>query len=484
MAFARVALQFDDPNAGRPAGEPPRTRLDVLRRSEHPPGYPAAVWLASLPVRAVSGAPVAEQFILSTQLASLVAGVLLAVVHFRLGRELFGPLVGFLAAALFQVLPVVARITSDGLSEGLFLLAVGTALLCGVRAARAGRPASFFLCGLAAAAAYLVRPEGLLVAVVVGGLAVAQWLARAASSRASIGRAAALACGVLVLAGPYMALVGGVTNKPTGKKLLRWLGDPATDGPAAGATPLFASWFVPGTDGAKPAWVAASLAKELGKSFHYLPAALAALGLLTVGRRAWRTDPGARVPIAYGAAHLALLVGMAATSGYLSERHTLPVVFVGCLFAAAAVVPLGTWLAGRCRVRPRTATAALAATVFLTCLPAALRPRHDDRLGHLLAGKWLAEHAAAADTIVDPFDWGAVLRRPHALPAPARPARPAGDVRRDGGREGAGPAVEAAEVRVGAGGGPPRGGGVSVAGAPGPAGGTRVVVYKMTAAGH
>mgnify|MGYP003338863423 CR=1 FL=1 len=33
------------------------------------------------------------------------------------------------------------------------------------------------------------------------------------------------------------------------------------------------------------------------------------------------------------------------------------------------------------------------------------RPRHDDRIGHVYAGRWLAEHCEAADAIIDPFDW-------------------------------------------------------------------------------
>ena len=64
VAFARVALRFDDPNAGRPPGGPRQSVLDVIREAEHPPGYPLAVWLASVPVRAATAAPLADQFLL------------------------------------------------------------------------------------------------------------------------------------------------------------------------------------------------------------------------------------------------------------------------------------------------------------------------------------------------------------------------------------------------------------------------------------
>ena len=64
---------------------------------------------------------------------------------YLIGRILFGRNVGFAAALLFQVLPVPARVTSDGLSEGVYLLAVAVAILLGVRAVRGrGSAASSF----------------------------------------------------------------------------------------------------------------------------------------------------------------------------------------------------------------------------------------------------------------------------------------------------------------------------------------------------
>ena len=429
LGFARAALQFDDPNAGRAPGEAARTRLDVLREAEHPPGYPIAVWLMSFPVRTLYHVSLGEQFIRSAQIVNLFASVLLALVLFRLGCELFSTRVGFVSAVLFQALPVAARTTSDGLSEGLFLLAVGCSLRFGVRAIRDQRRSDYLNCGLLAAASYLVRPEGMLAALVVGLALVSLWFSRQVALRPMLIRGAILSLGVMLLATPYMAAVGGVTNKPTGRKLLRWMiGAPQEPAIATKAMPssplLFAAWYVPGEDGPKPLWIATTFAKETTKTFHYVPAFFAIIGILMVLRTQWQSKPAVRVLVFYLFAHSTLIVVMALSSGYLSERHTLPLVFVGSLFAAHGLSVFADGLAVRRQWQPRTTTAVLSGLLVLACLPPLLRSRHDERLGHVLAGRWLAEHVGAKDAIVDPFDWaqfysGRTLYCVAADPSPA-----------------------------------------------------------------
>src|SRR5581483_6204498 len=117
LGYARYALNFSDPNAGRDT-DAPRTRIEVVRTAEQPPGYPLAVWMAEKTLRRLKPElSTAERSLLATQ----VATVLLVVPLYLIGRILFGRNVGFAAALLFQVLPVPAKVTSDGLSEGVYL---------------------------------------------------------------------------------------------------------------------------------------------------------------------------------------------------------------------------------------------------------------------------------------------------------------------------------------------------------------------------
>jgi hypothetical protein len=124
--------------------------------------------------------------------------------------------------------------------------------------------------------------------------------------------------------------------------------------------------------------------------------------------------------------HVLLVCHMASLSGYLSERHTLIIVFAGCFPAAAALLTIGDRLraTGMARGVPfaSVATAAIVAALVAAELPTLAKPLHGNRAGHKAAGRWLAEHATPADAIADPFNWAEFYAGP-PLPAP-RPARP------------------------------------------------------------
>src|SRR5260370_4886806 len=135
---------------------------EVLERSLQHPGYPMVLLAVSWPVRYILGGTDAVSMQLSAQLASAFAGVLLIIPMYYLGRDLFGRRAGFWGTALFQCLPVSARVMSDALSEATFLLFTTTALLLAVRALRSQSAARFAWCGLFSGLAYLTRPHGAL----------------------------------------------------------------------------------------------------------------------------------------------------------------------------------------------------------------------------------------------------------------------------------------------------------------------------------
>ncbi|MGL6094663.1 MAG: ArnT family glycosyltransferase, partial [Fimbriiglobus sp.] len=272
LRFARAALLMGNPSHGQPEGEAKRSVSDVFRAAEDPPGFPVAVYVTSLAVREVyhpvDPNPLATQMLLSTQIASAVAGVLLVFPTYWLGRQLFGKFPGFIAAAVFQVLPVPAHVTADGLSDGLCLLGLGTSLFLGVRAV--GKPSigTFLQVGLATGAAFLVRPEGILGGLACGLVAGLMGLTGARPRPATAAWLTALAVGTALPATPYMVLIGGISNKPTVQGVQdeilkirqRFIsGTPAS----AGAAPvgLFADMYVPPGDAPKAAWLARAVLK-------------------------------------------------------------------------------------------------------------------------------------------------------------------------------------------------------------------------------
>src|SRR5262245_34726109 len=154
IGFARFALALQSPHASVVPWNSERSALDVIKSQEHPPGYPVAIWIAAKFVRHLTPLPLPDSTLLAAQLVSAIAAALLVVPVYLLGRMLFGRNVGFAAALLFQVLPVPARITSDGLAEGLYLLVSATGLMLGVRAVRRPGIGGFLLCGLTCGMSY------------------------------------------------------------------------------------------------------------------------------------------------------------------------------------------------------------------------------------------------------------------------------------------------------------------------------------------
>jgi hypothetical protein len=417
LSYARIAVNLADPNAGAEPGHP-RHRIDVIREAVYPPGYPVAIWATDKVLARVSDLPPPERVLLAAQLANAVAAVLLVVPLYLTGRILFGRNVAFAAALLFQVLPVPTRVTSDGLSEGLYLLVLGVAILLGVRSARRPTVGGFLMCGLATGVSYLVRPEGLLAAGAVGVVIVAAGLSRRWPRDLALGRLAALGVGVALVAIPYMMLIGKITNKTSPDLLLHWgeegaayRGGFTAARPPATRGPLFAEWAPARDDGRnRPLWALTAVAKEMIKSLHYVVGLLAVVALVARRRQLFAPDPGLWVVVALGTLNLLLLVYLAARVGYVSERHTVPLVMLCCVLGAAAAEPLTRAISevprlGRIIVWPEAAPATLVAAIVVSALPYTFKSLHSQREGHKHAGRWLAANMGGQDFLKDPLSW-------------------------------------------------------------------------------
>jgi hypothetical protein len=147
-----------------------------------PPGYPALIAIARLAV---------EDRVLAAQVVSLAAGVLLPVVVWLLARRFAGAGWALAPALALALHPELARFSAVAMSESAFLLALFGGLLLAAR----GRALT---AGLALGAAFAIRPEAIVTALVLG--AIAAW--RAARGRLSWRIAARGAAGFLALAIP------------------------------------------------------------------------------------------------------------------------------------------------------------------------------------------------------------------------------------------------------------------------------------------
>jgi hypothetical protein len=436
------------------AGEPPLLALgDVLKDEKQPPAYPLTVAVAALVSGPLTPENVAHQMLWCCQLAASVAGILIVFPVYWLGRSLYSKNAGFAAAALFQVLPVPAHITSDGLTDALYLLGVATAMLLAVRALAQPTVGRFLVTGLACGATYLVRPEGVLP----GLAAIASALFWCLRGRWKCSHLAAWitawGIGAMLVSAPYMVLIGSVSNKPSVKGVwdklehqrMRLLGKHAgVDAvPQAGSAAIIGATYIPGLSGNKTLWTVTAIARETTKGLNYVVAGLALAGLWASRRRL--ADPAFGVILAFAALDLGTVALLGSMSEYVSERHVLPLVLVGCLLAGRGLAVSGAQLSGSPAIRgaitPRQAAIGLLIVTMLGSLPATLKPLHPHRVGHRYAGEYLAKQITPTDTVVDPFEWALYFcgrgllsippDRPDAKTEWAVWVEPSGDAKRD-----------------------------------------------------
>jgi len=420
----------------------------VLRSNLHHPLYPLTVLAVSVPVRQIVGGSDLVVMQASAQLASGLGGILLVIPMFFLGKELFDRRVGFWAAAIFQCLPVGARVMSDALSESVFLLISTIALLLALRAFRTGSMTGFVGCGCCAGLAYLTRPEGILIAVAVAVALVGRrlFVQRQKVWTEIASQLAGLIAATALVAGPYIAIIQGFSNKTTTRDLLKSeirqsrSELTATDetrnkhgslsvfvpcfirGPMLSAFGFrlsdfgigfsnFAIWWPDGKVSDLPGhlwWSLYALASELSKGFFYVAWIPALIGLFTYRARL-RFWSGEMVLLVLCLLQCLALLRVAMVAGYVADRHVLIIVLGGLYWAVAALFFLverirkgASWFRTLC---PRAALLFLA--LVLVALPKTLEPLHANRAGHHAVGLWLAEHITPADEIDDPFCWAA-----------------------------------------------------------------------------
>ena len=387
---------------------------EVLQSQHQHPGFPVAVWLVGKPLQALRGTT-AETMQLAAQLVSLIASVLLAIVMFRLGVRLWNRHVAFWGALLFQFLPGCGHHLSDGISEGLFLLFVASALWLFVRGAQTRRLLDFALGGACAGLAYLTRPEGLLVIAAFGVFWVAYLVvARPRWPMRSWAGALAAAVTACVLVGSvYVLTIGKLSVKPNATIDISLEQFPDEASPILFAS-VWASNFVASSDlRVQFGQTLRALVLEVGQGFHYLGCVPLIWALLFCGRRLTARPEVWLLPIHF-AIHSAALVYLGMKASYVSERHVMPLVMIGSYACAVGIlhiaeVVVGLWARSR---RADTSPAAVAwlgvvlsATFLAFCMTKTMQPLHANRAGNREAGRWLAQNLHPGDVVDDEHLW-------------------------------------------------------------------------------
>ena len=173
--------------------------------SVYPPGYPlliAAVY------------PLIGDWESAGQSLSWLFGVSLLVPLFGMFRGMFAERIALLACYLAAVSPFLALYSAHVRSESAYLFVSTTALYLFYGAIERRAMARFFVGGLVAGYAFLVRPEAIGFLVIVPGVLLWRWrLGQETSFSRLVQATAALSAGFLIFALPYIVYLSVDTGR-------------------------------------------------------------------------------------------------------------------------------------------------------------------------------------------------------------------------------------------------------------------------------
>lgn len=338
--------------------------------------------------------------------------VLLVIPTYLLALELFGPEAAWLACVLALVNPIVGYIVVNVLSECTFLLWWTFGLWAAVRFLREGRFLWLPLSIAFGVLAYLTRPEGMLLpAAIVLTLLLLPILPATRINWPRWWRALAfLGAGCLLLAGPYIAMKGGLGTKPGIARVLGLA-------PKSDAMALERERPLPAGQSTLETYRIAA-GKMIEKGFvESVTPPLFAVGVLGVALALFRRDrlrAWLLLLVILGASALGL-VRLYATGGYLTVRHGL---IPGMILTIAAAHGL-TWLVGkawipgrwlgweqeRVRFGPGVWIAMFVGVVLYPHLHR-LGPRNDGPYSaYVTTGRWIDGHASESQRVLDLTNW-------------------------------------------------------------------------------
>jgi len=405
--------------------------VEALAHAYHPL-YPFGVLVTKLTLGPLG----LEGWDTAAAVVSVVGGSAAVLFLYLLLREGFGWPAAWLGAGLLAVHYRAVEYTSDVQSEGLYFPLFLAGLWVGWRAWRRSSPALAAWTGALAGLAYLTRPEGLGIALVVGLVGGLEVLRGRWRLLPGAGWALAMAGGALLFVLPYAtvlrvetgtwslthkksvaAMAGleargapggeGAPAAPEGQGGISSAGvrgGPGPSGPPPVELPGWRPPEVPGTAPAEPDAEPSPQGRplvaldELQSTFRSAARA-ETLVVLLLGLVAARGRPGARgsffliLLVLYSAVLLALTIN----AGYVSRRHIFPVLAALFGYAGLGIRAFGDLVAyaletatrGRVVLSARAALAIGVVAVVIPPLGSQVEPRRAEQLATRRAAEWL-----------------------------------------------------------------------------------------------
>lgn len=409
VAFARAASDY-----GWPA---------TMTDRNDSPVFPAVVSLVHGAIQVFSSP--ADTWALSVTWAAALPAILAVFPLYGILRRAFDRRVALVSTALFCVVPTVARLGADGLSDSTQLLLVLLAVWAWMAAEEtendAVRWARWLSAGSCVGLACLTRIEALAMAPAM--LISASWT-NAGKPRSQAG--VALAVGLMLWFLPYVSTTGKVTPKHSLRFLANLTSVATSPQVVSSQNPLVesapaATDDIPRSFDPKDLSITSrryGYAAALGEFFRELPHGWGYVsGILTIAgavlmRRSARSDFDVLVGT-FLVTYLVALLHYAAGAGYLASRHFLLPSVLTLGWAGVAIVrsmdKLGEFaVARRPLISPRIVPAVLMLVIAIVSLAPHFKPLRSNRMAYRKAGQWLSQTAGAEATILDTRQWTAL----------------------------------------------------------------------------
>lgn len=156
------------------------------------------------------------EFETSGRLVSLFSGTLSVAVVYVFGKKTFDPKIAFVSALLLTLHPYAARLSANVRCDSTYLLFYLVGFSLGYIAIISKKPYVFFLTGIASAFAYLTRPEGLSIVIIVSIWTIIQLIVSGKPYwKNNVRMLCLLLIGFSIFSSPYILYLKHYTNSWT-----------------------------------------------------------------------------------------------------------------------------------------------------------------------------------------------------------------------------------------------------------------------------
>jgi hypothetical protein len=379
--------------------------IEVIRNYKQPPGYPFLIYLMHKAMGLFYNGESLQGWIISAQIVSLFGKVIASIALYFVGSYFVGPRLSFWGILILSILPDSADYGSDALSDWPHVMFLATGFLLLLLGAQYRKNWIFGWAGIVAGLGYLVRSEGCQL-VLYGS---AWLLLNLIRPQGKMRRAKAAGSLILLLAGfaiiaiPYMWFKGYIFPKQLMWKLPALFSMSDNNIGSAFNTNMCLAGL--------------SISKIIGDEtlitnmceilmYYFIPALL--IGSYYYFQRQTKRLEQTFFAAAFIIINVAIAIWQPSYLGYLSRRHTLPLVAFTIFY-----IPVGFHIIA-CRLSKITSKGSLATEEnirrwffilmvvgFGICVAklVMISPLRWEKQNYREAAAWLSKNTAPMDTI-------------------------------------------------------------------------------------